>query len=142
MNKVEAFKNEMANYTYYVNMLTKLEEKLDVLYYDLEGVKAVRYDKAPSKANAKMINEKKHFLSKEIEKTENEISRLTIEIMYVEDILAEMDDLEIRKAIIDVYIKGKTILEICDDYSLSNAGLHYQMNKCIEKALNRIYKEV
>lgn len=138
MNRIEAFKNELANYTYYVNMMDVLSERLSVLYYDLEGVKAIRYDKAPSMPNKHLIRERMHKLSNDIERTENEIMRLKAEIMRIENVLAEMD-IEYRQAVIDVYIKGKTILEICEDYCLSNAGLHYQMNKCIEGGLKNVF---
>lgn len=137
MNSVEAFKNELGNYNYYCNMLSRLEERLDETVYELEGVKGIRYDKAPSRPNMKLINARKHDLSDKIEKLENEISRISNQVFYIENVLSLMENQEVRKAIIDVYINNKTILQICEDYNLSNAGLHYQMSKEIRNALNQ-----
>lgn len=135
-DEVQAFKNELANYTIYSSMLRKHREKLDELYYELEGVKGIRYDKAPSMPNKHLIMERLHYLSGEIEKTENEIERLCICLEHMENVLANMEH-EIRRAIVDVYINGKAIIDICNEYNYSATGLHYQMNKCIQKALEK-----
>lgn len=140
MNRIDAFKNELANYTYYTKYMQKLEDKLDMLNYEMRGVKGIRYDKTPGTPNMKAIETRKLYLSNEIEKVEAEISRITLSIMHIENILSSMENIAIRKAIIDVYIKNETILKICSDYNLSGPGLHYQMNKCIEQALNEVEK--
>lgn len=135
-NDIEAFKKELANYNYKANMLNALNERLDETYYDLEGVKAIRYDKAPGQVNMALINEKKFSLSKKIDELETEISRLSNDIMYIEDILASMENHDIRKAIIDIYINKKTIKEVCEDYFITPPGLLYQINKEIGKTLS------
>ena len=135
-DEVQAFKNELANYTIYSSMLRKHREKLDELYYELEGVKGIRYDKAPSMPNKHLIMERLHYLSGEIEKTENEIERLCICLEHMENVLANMEH-EIRRAIVEVYINKKRLIDVCVEHNYSDAGLHYQMNKTIQKWLEK-----
>lgn len=136
---VEQFKNEMRNYNYYVSMLDSLEEKLENTYYELSGVKGVRYDKIPSAYNKELIEQKRFDLMQKIDKLENEISRLSGEIEHIDSILECIENAHIKKAIIDVYVNGCAIADICKDYCLTPAGLLYQMNKSIKETIDTLY---
>ena len=47
----KTFKNEISNLKAYCRSLEEIQTELDMLWYELTGVKGVQYDKQPSSYN-------------------------------------------------------------------------------------------
>lgn len=137
---VAQYKNELRNYKYYGLMLESVNEKLGDLWYELEGVKAIQYDRESGTYNAQLIQEHKLDLMRRINEMENQKTRLESQMSYVGDVLQSMQDEEMRNAIIDVFINGKPLRDVCKKYYISHAGLLYSMNNEIYKSVCRYYK--
>lgn len=131
--KVRAFKNELRNYTYYLNRIVTLDNSIEFCYDRLSNVTGIDPSKEPIHGAPNKEYEWK--LRDDIEKFEH-LKKLTQEkIKYIDDVLTKMDT-EIKWAIICVYIDGKQIINICGNIGLSPNGLQKRMNKAIEEAVD------
>lgn len=122
----------MRNYNAYLERLNKLDSKLELLYYELSGVKGVRYDKLPGSFNKLRADEKKYSLMKEISEVESEITRISLQIDRVDRVLDSIKDIEIRNAIYEIYIEGKRCRDVAEDLYMSHTTLLRKINKALE----------
>lgn len=136
--KVETFLNELRNLNNYKNKLIELEDKLDTLFYDLTGVKAVRYDLVKGMSDYQQIELIKLGKIDEYniqkEKIEKEITRLMGNISYIESVLNKMDS-NIREACIEIYCQKRKYRETCKEHGYSKTGMEYVIKKTILKVL-------
>lgn len=136
--KVETFLLELRNLNNYKSKLKELEDKLDALFYDLTGVKAVRYDLVKGMSNCQQIELNKLGKIEEYniqkDKIEKEIIRLKGNISYIESVLNKMDS-NIKQACIEIYCKKKTYRALAKKQFCSINALHHRINKSILKVL-------
>ncbi len=136
--KVETFLLELRNLNNYKSKLKELEDKLDALFYDLTGVKAVRYDSVRGMSDFHQVELIKLGKIEEYniqkDKIEKEITRLMGNISYIESVLNKMDS-NIKEACIEIYCQKKTYRSLSKEQFCSINALHHRINKSILKAL-------
>ena len=132
--EVKAFKNELNNYNFYKIRVEKLQSLIDFCYSMLPGsVHSIDYSRLPG--HSPPNKEQEYKVRSEIEKHERN-KRLTQEkIRNIDETLAKID-IEIRSAIIAVYVDGNKLADIAEQNYISANALQYRINKAIEGALN------
>lgn len=117
MDELQAFRNEISNYNFYVEKIIKIKEEIDDRYYELFGVRGVD----PSKESLENKNNNAIELKRleSIEKfdlfkkeKEDEIKRLKSQIDHILKVLNQMDPLT-SKIFISIYINNKSYSETC-----------------------------
>lgn len=117
MDELQAFRNEISNYNFYVEKIIKIKEEIDDRYYELFGVRGVD----PSKESLENKNNNAIELKRleSIEKfdlfkkeKEDEIKRLKSQIDHILKVLNQMDPLT-SKIFISIYINNKSYAETC-----------------------------
>lgn len=132
---IEIFKSKLKDYRIYYSMFLKLNERLSNLWYELEGVKAIQYDKEPSSHNNYLIQERKYALSEKIKEAQAQINSLNEKLSYIDCILEKMQP-EIRDTIIDIYINKKSIRKAAKKCNISHTALLKRINKEIARLLD------
>ena len=129
---VRAFKNEMRNYVFYTSQVVSLENSIEFLYDRLGGVRGIDPSKEPihSPPNKDM----EYKLRDDITLLDSKKSLLEKKIAEI-DMTLELIDIPIRTAIKMVYIYGKQVKYVADQFFLSPSGLAKRMDRAIEKAL-------
>lgn len=137
MDKVEAYKNELKNYKYYQERTKELMLDLDDLWYELSGVKGIRYDKEMSNSYNESLSEQRRLdLLDQIARKESELDRIGKQVDYVNKI-QQMLPQEIGKACIDIYVNGMSFEKVAVDNNLycAPSTLYYQINRELERVL-------
>lgn len=129
---VKAFKNEMRNYVFYTSQVVSLENSIEFLYDRLGGVRGIDPSKEPMHSPPNKDLEYK--LRDDITLLDSKKSLLEKKIAEI-DMTLELIDIPIRTAIKMVYIYGKQVKYVADQFFLSPSGLAKRMDRAIEKAL-------
>lgn len=136
--KVETFLNELRNLNNYKNKLKELEDKLDALFYDLTGVKAVRYDLVKGMSDYQQIELIKLGKIDEYNERSTQINedldRLKKNIAYIESVLDKLDS-NTRNACVSIYCFKNTYDEVARSIGYSKPGLQYIIHKTLNKLL-------
>lgn len=132
---LEHFKNELKNYNYYRQMLKSYNERIDNAWYELSMVKGIRYDKQAGSASSNSLNAYKYALMKKLDLLEAERDRIELQLEYLDSILVKIDDIELRQALIDVYVNKMTLRQASKKYYISHTALLKRFNKAINQAL-------
>ena len=118
--------------------INDIEEKIDRLYYDLGGVKALRYD--IQKGNGAIDNKKWFKLAPKIERLEQELTRLTLQVEHIEMILNAIEDKRLKEAIVDVCVDGKTLKEVANRFNCSHTYLKYMIDEELYRIIKLLYR--
>lgn len=129
---VRAFKNELRNYQFYLSRVRKLYQSIDACFDKLGGVRGIDPSKEP--LHTLPNKDLEYALRDEIEFYERQKKLLEAKILYIDQILAKMEE-PTRTAVIEVYVKGRPIAVVCNEMYISSSGLQKRMNKQIELAL-------
>lgn len=135
----DMLKYEIKNYTSYVRYKARLLNKLDELWYELSGVKGVRYDKAPATFNPSLTEEKKHALMERIDLCQGELSRVNIQIDYIDTVLDRLnkEDLEMVKYVL---VEGHTLDEAGEKWYLTGSAISKRIDAILRKAVETTFK--
>lgn len=117
--------------------INDIEDKIDRLYYDLGGVKGLRYD--IQKGNGAIDNKKWFKLAPKIERLEQELTRLTLQVEHIEMILNAIEDKKLKEAIVDVCIDGKGLRAIANRFNCSHTTLKYMIDSELAKVIKILY---
>lgn len=134
---VEHFKNELKNLKYYKESLAELDDSLTDARYELTGVKGIRYDKPPGAFSPEVKKENYYKLSSEIEFLTDEQERIQKQIDHIETVLDQIEDEEIKEAVIKVFAEKKTLRKVSKEYYMSYTTLHKKINKELKEAIRR-----
>lgn len=126
------FKNEISNLPSYYKSAEKLKDDLDVLWHELSGLKAIRYDKQPASFNPEMSESYRLELMDRIEKKQRELDFTYLAIERCESELNRLPS-DIKEMVEQIFILGKTFAEVGKSIGYSDNGLHYKIKKEIEK---------
>ena len=132
--EVRAFKNELRNYAYYTSRVASLTDSIEFLYERLGGVKGIDPSKEPTHSLPNKDMEYK--LRDDISLLDSKRSRLTNKIREIDELL-DLMDYDIRMAIKMVYIYGKQVKSVADEYYMSSSGLAKRMDRAIEMAIKK-----
>ena len=132
--EVRAFKNELRNYVYYTSQLVTIGNSIEFLYERLGGVKGIDPSKEPTHALPNKELEWK--LRDDISRLDTKKSRLESKIKDIDETL-DLMDISIRTAVKMVYIYGKQVKLVADEFYLSSSGLAKRMDRAIEMAIKK-----
>lgn len=136
---LKAYKKQLMTYEELTLQLRDFEEKLDKAYYDLAGVKAIQYDKQKGNVNKEFIKKRKFELSELIERLETEVTRLSMQINYIDDVIFRIGDADLRQALIDVYICGKGLRKVSERFNCSHNTLKVKIDSTLVDILSTYY---
>lgn len=135
---VEAYKNELKNMWFYMRMLTDIENDIELVEYDMSGVKGIDYSKemggthnpeATEQRRLKLIEEYNRLVEKrkEIKDKQNSICKV-LNAMETED----------RNMIIDVVASRRKYRDVCKERNItSTATLTNMINEIIDEAIKK-----
>jgi DNA-directed RNA polymerase specialized sigma subunit len=128
----KTFKNEISNYQAYMRSADEIKTELDLLWYELTGVKGIQYNKQPSSYNQELSESYRLEL---LDRIENKEKELDFTIMAIERYESELGRLpsDIRELVEQIFINGKTFAEVGKKVGYSDNGLHYKIKKEVEK---------
>lgn len=128
----QRFKNEISNLKAYYRSMVELEEETERLFYELTGVKGLRYDRQPTSYNQQMSESYRLELIEKLEQIEKEKDFTREVIDRYEKQLNRLPD-DIRVMVVLLFIEGKTFREVSEMVGYSDHGLYYMIKKEIEK---------
>ena len=111
-----------------------LEGELDLIIYDLGGVKGIHYDSVMVKGNPSVIEEKRHEMRDKLDKIEKELEFTKLAIMQTEETLNRMPK-TLREMLIEVFVHGKTYRSVGEKYGYSYNGAWHYIKRETEKYL-------
>ena len=125
-------KAEIRSYNQYIKYRKRLNDKLDEVWYELTGVKGIRYDKAHFSPNSAVSDERRLMLLDMVEWYNNEVDRVTKQIEYAERILGDLPE-DDRKLIEYTLIQGHSYRQAENKFFLSRSGICKKIDKILEK---------
>ena len=111
-----------------------LEGELDMIIYDLGGVKGVHYDSVMVHGNPSVIEEKRLELYDKYNEKEKELEFTKLAIAQTEDILNRMPK-TLREMLIEVFVYGKTYRAVGKMFGYSDFGLWKYIKRETERYL-------
>lgn len=128
---IEALKNEIRNYSAYLNELARLTTEKSHIFYELTGVKSPRLDRVGGRGNPESIANRQQYLRKRLETIEKEIRRVRLNINYIESLLIELPE-DIEEIVRSVYIQKMTFNEIAKAKGKESHQLKYLVNEALK----------
>lgn len=122
----------MKNYRYYRNRILFLEDRIEDLYYQMSGLKAISYDQIHISANEHAANLRRMILSDQISECEAEIKVKQRELDRLDKIMLKMKDID-RELFRMKYVQGLSFKKIAKLMYLSKSALFYRMNETLKK---------
>lgn len=132
MSKSEMFKKLLQIYPFCKREFRKLNEELDLKWYDLVNVKGIDPSKVPVSMNQDLAEQIRLSKLDELEDMIDDRNFYELVIKFVDKKLALLSD-ETRNNCIDLYVKGKTYITVSAENYISDGGLF----KKIESELNK-----
>ena len=134
---VEAYKNELKNLWFYIRYINDIDNDIELMEYEMGGVKGVDYSKqsgtynpdAIERKRLKLIEEYNRLLDKrkEIQEKERSICRV-LNVMTKED----------RDLVIDVVASRRRFRDVCKELNISStATLANMINDIIDEAIKK-----
>lgn len=121
----KVFTSNLANLKRLKDSEESLKSQLDLIIYDLGGVKGVHYDSVMVHGNPSVIEEKRLEKYDELEKVEKELEFTKLAIAQIEETLNRMPK-TLREMLIEVFVYGKTYRAVGEKYGYSyNGAWHY-----------------
>lgn len=124
--RVKAFKNELLNYTYYLERRKILDEKIKLEYYKLSGVSAINPSKMPGSTNELLKNLSKLEIYGKIDNLKNEYNRNEVKLLEIQEVLKKLDENQYQVLSL-IYFKKKKIKDICQVLGVENIQKIYRM---------------
>ena len=126
-------KEEIRSYRQYKNYRKILNGRLDALWYELTGVKGIRYDKAHFNADPAVSEERRLTLLDKVEDLENELKRVESQIEHIDKLLAGMEK-DDRELITYTLIKGNTYRSAENKFYITYSAISKKIDRILEKA--------
>ncbi len=130
----KTFTSNLSNLKRYKSLKNETEEKLELLLYDMTGVKGISYDKMPSSFNPSLVALKRLEMIEKYNYLQREHDFIIKAIDHVENTLNKIPD-ELRQMLIEVYVKGMTYKAVGERHGYSDHGLWLLMRRETEKYL-------
>ena len=131
-------KAEIRSYRKYCKYKAEILDRLDELWYELTGVKGIRYDKEPTAFNPTITEERRHSLMDKIDYYQSELHRVDAQIRFIDSILDRMDKEE-SELIRYVLIDGHTLIEAGERYFVTNTAISKRIDTILRKVLNTTF---
>ena len=139
MMTVKEIKKELSLYNDLNNYIFELEDKIEGLYYELGGVKGLRYDKQRGSVSKEYIESRKQELSLKIEILEQELTRVSLQVEHLDNILKAIEDDKLKEAVKDVCIDGKGLRAVANRFNCSHTTLMNMIDNELANIINKLY---
>lgn len=126
------FRNEISNLNAYYKSRYEIEAELETMFYDLTGVKGVRYDKLPASYNPSLSEQTKLELLDKIEEKEKELDYTLLAIDRYERNLNRLSE-EIKGYVERLFILGETFERVSRNAGYSKSAILYRIKAEVEK---------
>ena len=130
----KTFTEDLASYAQNTERIKQTKEELDIILYQMTGVKGIRYDKIPGTFNPHSAEFIRSKLSERYEEKENELIRYQTAVKNVELVKKRLPK-EIWLMLVEKFVKNKTYMEIGIQYGYTNTGLWKYLRREVEKIL-------
>lgn len=130
----KVFTSNLANLKRLKESEESLKTQLDLIIYDLGGVKGVHYDSVMVHGNPSVIEEKRLELIDKYNEKEKELEFTKLAIMQTEETLNRMPK-TLREMLVEIYVDGKTFKNVGMIHGYSDNGLWHWMKRETEKYL-------
>lgn len=130
--EVKAFKQELENYSYYLEREKKLSGMIDYCYDLLGGVRGV--NPAAVRSNSPVDKEREYRIRDEIAKHEKNRKRNKEKIAEIEETVNLMPE-DAKEIVRLKYLKGKTYVQISEIVYMSPSTVKDRLNRAIIAAL-------
>ena len=130
----EVFTKNLSQLKSYKKMKKELKSDLDIILYDMTGVKGVRYDSIPMSFNPSLSAIKSLEM---VEKYEDKLREFNWVCMCIEEVEKTLEGMpeEIQTMLKEKYVKGITYQKLGEKYGYSDNGLWHYMKRETEKYL-------
>lgn len=130
----KVFTSNLANLKRLKESEESLKSQLDLIIYDLGGVRGVHYDSVMVHGNPSVIEEKRHEMMDKLDKIEKELELTELVIEQTEEILNRMPK-TLREMLIEVFVYGKTYRAVGEKYGYSDSGIWHWLKRETERYL-------
>ena len=130
----KVFTSNLANLKRLKDSEESLKTQLDLIIYDLGGVKGVHYDSVMVHGNPSVIEEKRLELIDKYNEKEKELEFTKLAIMQTEETLNRMPK-TLREMLVEVFVHGKTYRAVGEKYGYSYNGAWHYIKRETEKFL-------
>lgn len=134
MTKVEIdeFKDEMKYYAWLKYSIELMSNKLEVLEYDMSGVKGVDYEKEKASSSDEAKAERRLNLIEEYNELLSKIDEYQKRLDRLDEVLDKMTFYE-KQMFLQIYEERLSYQEVANRFYISKAGLFYRMNRVLER---------
>ena len=130
--QIQTFKKYAKQYRFYLKLMQHIEERIDVVFYQMTGVKAVSMDSVRIKPSPEEMSDKYYRLSEIYDSLLKSYDIVSRKKLFVDEVISKMndDDKEIFRL---RYHDGLSLERISKMCFLSKSGLHYRIEKALEE---------
>lgn len=128
------FTSNLSRLDDYRKSLDSIKEELDLILYEMTGVKGISYDKLPSSYNPSLTALKSLEMVEKYNEKQQEFDFTLMAIQQVEIVLARMPS-ELSEMLKEVFCKGMTYKSVGLKYGYSDHGLWQMLKRETEKYL-------
>ena len=130
----ENFKSMMSNYAFNKRKLQEAKEELEVLFYEMTGVKGVAFDRMPSSFNPSVAESYRLDQVEKYNDRQKDIQYYQKCIAYVEQYSKRIPT-DLWKLLYEKYVLGVTYQQLGERFGYSNNGMYHYLKREIEKYL-------
>lgn len=130
----KTFIMNLSNLKRYKESLKSIENDLDLILYDLTGVKGIRYDKLPTSYNPSENAQKQLEMIEIYNEKLKEYDFTVMAIERIESVLKRLPN-DLREMVIEKFVDGKSYEELGRKYGYSERGMAKMLEREVEKYL-------
>ena len=132
---VNEFKSGYRAHLFLNQRVKKLKEDVENLYYQISGVKGIKYDRIPSSLDPRLVEQNKLDILDQIEEKLAEIKYIEAHQSYFNMILEKFSQEELD-LLNRIYIKGERYEDVAQDLNYSVGGLFKVIERMIKEKLD------
>lgn len=129
--QVEEIKKELKHYRRLIGIQARLKERLDLMFYNLTGVKGVSLEKIRGTIDTSQVEQNKLEKIDEYEDVLMTYEYITNRIKKIQKVLNQMDVLD-REMFMLKYLEGHSFDRLAKMNYMSKTGLIYHMNNVLK----------
>ena len=130
----KGFKNELENYYKYLKEADKLKQELDIILYEMTGVKGIRYDKQRGSYNPQLSSDRLHDLMQKKEEKEIELQHVLASIKYLQLKISKLSE-EDKQICLKVISEGISSETVRQEVGYSRSGFWKRIKRELQKIL-------
>lgn len=129
--EVEAFKNRIRNYSFHIEQIEQINEEINVVFYDLTGVKGASYDYHVPCTNQAIKNEHRTDLLEKLEELKEKKKAHQEELDKLNAMLNQLNKTD-RELVKKKLINNFTYDELSNQSYMARTTIQYRIDKAIK----------